>query len=67
MFYFMVSIGVGSGCVLYWMLTDDFNKLMVEADMCLYCLKKDGCNCTSIMCYGEEVVWYFYLFCVIWM
>lgn len=56
MFYFMVSIGVGSGCVLYLMLIDDFNKLMVEVDMCLYCLKKDGCNCISIMCYGEEVV-----------
>ncbi|VFS18933.1 putative signal transduction protein [Escherichia coli] len=37
-------------------LTDDFNKLMVEADTCLYRSKKDGRNRTSTMRYGEEVV-----------
>ncbi|EPI9211123.1 TPA: GGDEF domain-containing protein, partial [Escherichia coli] len=40
----------------YRTLTDDFNKLMVEADTCLYRSKKDGRNRTSTMRYGEEVV-----------
>ncbi|ENT3792976.1 diguanylate cyclase, partial [Shigella sonnei] len=34
--YLTVSIGVGSGRASYRTLTDDFNKLMVEADTCLY-------------------------------
>ncbi|HCI7631396.1 GGDEF domain-containing protein [Escherichia coli] len=54
--YLTVSIGVGSGCASYRTLTDDFNKLMVEADTCLYRSKKDGRNRTSTMRYGEEVV-----------
>lgn len=54
--YLTVSIGVGSGRASYRTLTDDFNKLMVEADTCLYRSKKDGRNRTSTMCYGEEVV-----------
>ncbi len=54
--YLTVSIGVGSGCASYQTLTDDFNKLMVEADTCLYRSKKDGRNRTSTMRYGEEVV-----------
>lgn len=54
--YLTVSIGVGSGRASYRMLTDDFNKLMVEADTCLYRSKKDGRNRTSTMRYGEEVV-----------
>lgn len=40
--YLTVSIGVGSGRASYRTLTDDFNKLMVEADTCLYRSKKDG-------------------------
>ncbi|HFF6571540.1 TPA: diguanylate cyclase, partial [Shigella sonnei] len=32
--YLTVSIGVGSGRASYRTLTDDFNKLMVEADTC---------------------------------
>ncbi|HCS2254269.1 TPA: GGDEF domain-containing protein, partial [Shigella sonnei] len=39
--YLTVSIGVGSGRASYRTLTDDFNKLMVEADTCLYRSKKD--------------------------
>lgn len=54
--YLTVSIGVGSGRASYRTLTDDFNKLMVEADTCLYRSKKDGRNRTSTMRYGEEVV-----------
>ncbi|HHV2742043.1 TPA: diguanylate cyclase domain-containing protein [Escherichia coli] len=54
--YLTVSIGVGSGCASYRTLTDDFNKLMVEADTCLYRSKKDGRNRTSTMRYGEEVI-----------
>lgn len=54
--YLTVSIGVGSGRASYLTLTDDFNKLMVEADTCLYRSKKDGRNRTSTMRYGEEVV-----------
>lgn len=54
--YLTVSIGVGSGCASYRTLTDDFNKLMVEADTCLYRSKKDGRNRTSTMRYGEGVV-----------
>ncbi|EOB6588566.1 diguanylate cyclase [Shigella sonnei] len=54
--YLTVSIGVGSGRASYRTLTDDFNKLMVEADTCLYLSKKDGRNRTSTMRYGEEVV-----------
>ncbi|EOB9699515.1 diguanylate cyclase [Shigella sonnei] len=54
--YLTVSIGVGSGHASYRTLTDDFNKLMVEADTCLYRSKKDGRNRTSTMRYGEEVV-----------
>ncbi|EPW0814188.1 hypothetical protein ACWBET_004227, partial [Shigella sonnei] len=45
-----------SGRASYRTLTDDFNKLMVEADTCLYRSKKDGRNRTSTMRYGEEVV-----------
>lgn len=47
--YLTVSIGVGSGRASYRTLTDDFNKLMVEADTCLYRSKKDGRNRTSTM------------------
>ncbi|EFZ3695850.1 sensor domain-containing diguanylate cyclase [Shigella sonnei] len=54
--YLTVSIGVGSGRASYRTLTDDFNKLMVEADTCLYRSKKDGRNRTSTIRYGEEVV-----------
>lgn len=54
--YLTVSIGVGSGCASFLTLTDDFNKLMVEADECLYRSKKDGRNRTSTMRYDEEVV-----------
>ncbi|EFF9694669.1 diguanylate cyclase [Shigella sonnei] len=54
--YLTVSIGVGSGRASYRTLTDDFNKLMVEADTCLYRSKKDGRNRTSTMRYGEKVV-----------
>ena len=46
----------GLGRASYLTLTDDFNKLMVEADTCLYRSKKDGRNRTSTMRYGEEVV-----------
>lgn len=53
--YLTVSIGVGSGRASYRTLTDDFNKLMVEADTCLYRSKKDGRNRTSTMRYGEVV------------
>lgn len=54
--YLTVSIGVGSGSATFRTLIDDFNKLMVEADTCLYRSKKDGRNRTSTMHYGEEVV-----------
>jgi len=42
-----VSIGLGSGKSESWKLTDDFNRLMSEADDYLYRSKKAGRNRTS--------------------
>ena len=45
--YLTVSIGVGNGKIAAQTVTDIFNKLMVEADECLYRSKNEGRNRTS--------------------
>jgi len=45
--FLTVSIGLGSGKSESWKLTDDFNRLMSEADDYLYRSKKAGRNRTS--------------------
>lgn len=45
--YLTVSIGLGNGSMGSHLLTDVFNKLMVEADKCLYRSKNEGRNRTS--------------------
>lgn len=45
--YLTVSIGVANGAMAGHTATDVFNKLMIEADECLYRSKKEGRNRTS--------------------
>lgn len=53
--YLTVSIGLGNGSIGPHSLTDVFNKLMVEADECLYRSKKEGRNRTSARHTGSAV------------
>lgn len=53
--YLTVSIGLGNGSMGSHLLTDVFNKLMVEADECLYRSKKEGRNRTSARHTGSAV------------
>lgn len=53
--YSTVSIGLGNGSIGAHSLTDVFNKLMVEADECLYRSKKEGRNRTSARHTGSAV------------
>lgn len=54
--YLTVSIGIGSGATRFETLTEVFDKLMVEADECLYRSKKEGRNRTSAMNYQQKAV-----------
>lgn len=54
--YLTVSIGIGSGATRFETLTEVFDKLMVEADECLYRSKKEGRNRTSAMNYKQKAV-----------
>ncbi|POT57403.1 diguanylate cyclase [Citrobacter amalonaticus] len=45
--YLTVSIGLGNGVLASLTLTELFNRLMIEADECLYRSKKEGRNRTS--------------------
>lgn len=53
--YLTVSIGIGSGATRFETLTEVFDKLMVEADECLYRSKKEGRNRTSAMNYQQRL------------
>ncbi|EGT4252506.1 GGDEF domain-containing protein [Citrobacter amalonaticus] len=55
-FYLTVSIGLGNGTLGPHLLTDVFNKLMVEADECLYRSKNEGRNRTSDRRTGNTVL-----------
>ena len=54
--YLTVSIGIGSGATRFETLTEVVDKLMVEADECLYRSKKEGRNRTSAMNYQQKAV-----------
>ncbi|QMJ69961.1 GGDEF domain-containing protein [Escherichia fergusonii] len=54
--YLTVSIGIGSGATRFETLTEVFDKLMAEADECLYRSKKEGRNRTSAMNYQQKAV-----------